>query len=58
MDRSLYRSGKWLMSSYEGLDEAVIIPSIQCALKLADVYERVSFVHEEPAPEEKSGQTS
>ena len=35
--------GTWLYSRTLGLDGSVTIPSIQCTLKLADVYDRVMF---------------
>jgi Uma2 family endonuclease len=35
--------GTWSYRRHTGLDAEVAIPSIQCALKLADVYDRVVF---------------
>jgi len=39
-------SGRWAFDTYEGLDAEVPIPSIGCTLKLADVYDRVTFPEE------------
>lgn len=36
-------SGDWLLHEASGLDERIRLPSIQCELKLADVYARVDF---------------
>lgn len=38
--------GSWSLNTYTGLDASVSIPSIQCTLKLADVYDRVAFPKE------------
>ncbi len=38
--------GSWSYHRYTGLDAVVAIPSIQCTLKLADVYDRVAFPQE------------
>lgn len=38
--------GSWSYHLYTGLEASVGIASIQCTLKLADVYERVAFVAE------------
>jgi Uma2 family endonuclease len=35
--------GKWEYVLYTGLDATVVLPSIRCTLKLADVYDRVRF---------------
>jgi Uma2 family endonuclease len=35
--------GKWEYCRYAGLETSVSLPSIQCTLKLADVYDRVQF---------------
>lgn len=35
--------GSWSYRFYAGLDAVVPIPSIQCVLKLADVYDRITF---------------
>jgi Uma2 family endonuclease len=35
--------GQWLMQDYTGLEAVVVIESIGCTLKLADVYDRVNF---------------
>jgi Uma2 family endonuclease len=36
--------GKWEYVLYTGLDATVVLPSIRCTLKLADVYDRVQFL--------------
>jgi Uma2 family endonuclease len=41
--------GTWSYRLTTGLDAAVVIASIQCTLRLADVYERVTFEEESPA---------
>jgi Uma2 family endonuclease len=35
--------GKWSYALYAGLKESVVLSSISCTLKLADVYDRVEF---------------
>jgi Uma2 family endonuclease len=35
--------GSWNYRRYTGLDAVVVIPSIHCTLKLADVYDRIEF---------------
>lgn len=35
--------GGWSIQSYEGLESEIVIASIRCVLKLADVYDRVVF---------------
>jgi Uma2 family endonuclease len=45
---SRQRNGGWLYSSTSGFDASVTISSIGCALRLADVYERVVFPAELP----------
>lgn len=37
----------WTFARYTDLEAVVVIPSIQCTLKLADVYERVVFAEEQ-----------
>ena len=39
--------GKWLLTQIEGLDATLYLASIDCELKLSEIYERVSF----PPPE-------
>ncbi len=34
----------WLFSEFEGLDASVELPSVQCTLVLAEVYDKVEFV--------------
>ncbi len=36
-------SGDWLLHEAAGLEETVRLPSIECELKLAEVYDRVEF---------------
>lgn len=38
--------GSWQYRRYTGLDATIALPSIQCTLKLADVYDRVVFAAE------------
>lgn len=38
------RKGSWSYDTHAGLDASVVIVSIGCTLKLADVYDRVVFV--------------
>lgn len=42
---------KWLLHSITGLDKTFAIASIKCSLRLADVYDRLTF----PPPEEDEG---
>lgn len=35
--------GRWLLSEYVTLDAVVNLPSIECTLKLSDVYDRITF---------------
>lgn len=45
------QSGKsWQYTAHDGLDAVVSVPSIGCTLRLADIYDRVTFP--EPPPEE------
>jgi Uma2 family endonuclease len=36
-------NGQWLLSEYVTLDAVVDLPSIECTLKLSDVYDRITF---------------
>ena len=36
-------NGDWLMSEFAGLDASVHLPSINCELKLAEVFDKVTF---------------
>jgi Uma2 family endonuclease len=36
-------NGQWLLSEYVTLDAVVNLPSIECTLKLSDVYDRITF---------------
>lgn len=38
---------RWLLSAYEGLDAVAPIPAIGCELRLADVYDKVTWPAEE-----------
>lgn len=37
------KKGEWLYHSYQGLDQNITIKSIKCTLKMADIYDRVTF---------------
>ncbi|PKO22641.1 MAG: hypothetical protein CVU38_08360 [Chloroflexi bacterium HGW-Chloroflexi-1] len=39
---------RWLLSTYRGLDATVPIPAIDCALPLADVYDKIDWTEAEP----------
>jgi Uma2 family endonuclease len=39
---------KWVMEEAVGLQATVVLPSIGCTLKLADVYDRLEFTEERP----------
>ncbi|MBI1258949.1 MAG: Uma2 family endonuclease [Chloroflexi bacterium] len=43
-------SGEWLLTDAVGLEAVIELPSIECTLALADVYEKVSFEPGEAAP--------
>ena len=43
--------GSWRYTLTAGLDATVVIPSVGCSLKLADVYDRVKFPDPEPDEE-------
>jgi len=36
-------NGQWLLSEYVTLDAVVTLPSIDCTLRLSDVYDRITF---------------
>ena len=38
--------GSWTLRIYQGIDESFKIESINCTLKLADVYARIVFPEE------------
>ena len=42
---------RWLMSTYKGLDAVAPIPAIGCELRLADVYDKVTWPAEEARPQ-------
>jgi Uma2 family endonuclease len=42
---------RWLMSTYKGLDAVASIPAIGCELRLADVYDKVTWPAEEDRPQ-------
>ncbi|MFM8333033.1 MAG: Uma2 family endonuclease [Candidatus Methylumidiphilus sp.] len=46
--------GFWLYSAAIGLDATVSLPSIGCALALADIYERIEFSQAEPPADDES----
>ena len=41
----------WLLSTYKGLEAVAAIPSIGCELRLADVYDKVTWPAEELRPQ-------
>jgi Uma2 family endonuclease len=54
----LYRrqpSGDWLLSEALGMNAVCRLESVDCALALADVYDRVTFGGEETAPRPSPG---
>jgi Uma2 family endonuclease len=48
------QDGPWLLKDAIGIDATLELPSIGCALSLADVYEKVTFENEESPAEEES----
>ncbi len=42
--------GRWLYSLHAGLETSVVVESIACTLKLAEVYDRVEFPSDESDP--------
>jgi Uma2 family endonuclease len=36
-------NNQWLLSEASGLQDAILLPSINCTLTLSDVYEKVEF---------------
>lgn len=49
---SRFETDKWLYSSTSGLDARIELPSINCTLALADVYEQVNFDIERDSTED------
>lgn len=48
------QDGQWLYKATSGLESSVFIPSIECRLVLAEVYDRITFPPQEPdEPEEE-----
>ncbi len=43
IERFSHQDGKWVLSEATGLDAALELPSVDCQLKLADVYAKVEF---------------
>lgn len=43
IDHYVHRSGEWILNTVSGLEGTVNIASIGCTLRLADVYDRVTF---------------
>jgi Uma2 family endonuclease len=41
--------GNWSCDRYTGLEAIVLLPSIQCTLKLADIYDRIVFPQVSPS---------
>jgi Uma2 family endonuclease len=48
IDHYVHRSGEWVLSSVDRLEGTLYIASIDCSLRLADVYDRISFPKESP----------
>lgn len=49
IERYLRQEGdEWLLTDVSGVDASIEFTSIQCALTLADVYEKVTFESEQP----------
>jgi Uma2 family endonuclease len=48
IDHYVHRSGEWVLNTVSGFEGTVNIASIGCSLRLADVYDRVTF----PEPSE------
>jgi len=46
-------SGQWLYTAYRGLSVVVDLPSIDCQLPLAEIYDRVEFLPEEELESEE-----
>lgn len=42
-------NGTWLWSAIEGVEESIYLPTIDCTLALADIYDQVTFSPEELA---------
>lgn len=40
---------RWLLAAYEGLEAVAVLPSIDCALPLAEVYDKVEWPADEDA---------
>ncbi len=43
IDHYVHRSGEWVLNTVSGLEGTINIASIGCSLRLADVYDRVTF---------------
>jgi len=43
-------SGDWLLSESAGLDAACRFDSVQCAVPLSEIYDKVTFGADEPSP--------
>jgi Uma2 family endonuclease len=43
--------GLWVHKPYEALSETLVVSSINCALPLSEIYDRIEFVAEEPEAE-------
>ena len=51
IDHYVHRSGEWILNTVSGLEATLHIASIDCSLRLADVYDRVRFPQpSEPEP--------
>lgn len=48
---SRHPDGSWRLTEAIGLDASLSIPSINCALRLSDVYESITFPSDSDAAE-------
>lgn len=50
IDHYVRREGQWWLTSANRLEDTITLPSIDCTLALADVYEKIAFDGEVTAP--------
>lgn len=53
IDHYARRSGEWVLSTTTELDATVQLLSVDCSLRLADVYDRISFTQDVPGSRNK-----
>lgn len=53
IDHCVNRAGEWVLSTVSGLESSLEIASIGCSLRLADVYDRISFPQQQPIGKQK-----